>query len=91
MKRSIARGKSEKNGDWSVEETVRKGRCYRRLIFLNSSGLIQSEVELIGLHFFYDKDFQQFLLFFLFGGLLSIIMLRKEKRICETSKRLFGL
>uniref|UniRef100_A0A914NP60 Methyltransferase type 11 domain-containing protein n=1 Tax=Meloidogyne incognita TaxID=6306 RepID=A0A914NP60_MELIC len=43
---TIETGNSEINGKWTVEHVIANELTYRRLIFLDSSNLIQSEVEI---------------------------------------------
>ncbi|CAP25876.1 Protein CBG05389 [Caenorhabditis briggsae] len=46
VKRTISSGRSEINGGWSVEEVTVDERQCRRLVFLNTMNLIQSEAYL---------------------------------------------
>ncbi|CAI2351999.1 unnamed protein product [Caenorhabditis sp. 36 PRJEB53466] len=46
VKRTISSGRSEVNGNWSVEEVTVEGLNYRRLVFLNTMNLVQSEAYL---------------------------------------------
>uniref|UniRef100_A0A915MY68 Methyltransferase domain-containing protein n=1 Tax=Meloidogyne javanica TaxID=6303 RepID=A0A915MY68_MELJA len=43
---TIETGNSEINGKWTVEHVIANELTYRRLIFLDSSNLVQSEVEI---------------------------------------------
>ncbi|KAF1757284.1 hypothetical protein GCK72_013739 [Caenorhabditis remanei] len=46
VKRTISTGRSEINGGWSVEEITVDGKNCRRLVFLNTMNLVQSEAFL---------------------------------------------
>ncbi|GMR49826.1 hypothetical protein PMAYCL1PPCAC_20021, partial [Pristionchus mayeri] len=43
VKKTVATGESEMNGRWSVEDVVIREKEYRRLVFLSSQNLVQSE------------------------------------------------
>ncbi|GMS97317.1 hypothetical protein PENTCL1PPCAC_19492, partial [Pristionchus entomophagus] len=43
VKKTVATGESEMNGRWSVEDVLIKDKEYRRLVFLSSQNLVQSE------------------------------------------------
>ncbi|GMT25926.1 hypothetical protein PFISCL1PPCAC_17223, partial [Pristionchus fissidentatus] len=45
VKRTVASGESEMNGRWSVEDVVIREKEYRRLVFLASQNLVQSEAS----------------------------------------------
>lgn len=42
----IHQGHSEFSGDYVVEDVSSNGKIFRRLIFLNSPNIVQSEVEM---------------------------------------------
>ncbi|CAB3405801.1 unnamed protein product [Caenorhabditis bovis] len=43
VKKPVANGRSEINGEWSVEEVPIDGKITRRLVFINTMNLVQSE------------------------------------------------
>jgi hypothetical protein len=58
----IAEGESPVNGKWVVEHVKGDDKIFRRLIFMNSSSLIQSEVEIYSKSL--KKDISSDLVFF---------------------------
>lgn len=48
VRRSVAVGDSPINGQWVVEDVVVRDKEYRRLVFLASRNLVQSEAPLKG-------------------------------------------
>ena len=43
----VHRGKSEMSGDLVVEDVEQNGELFRRLVFLKSSSIVQSEARLV--------------------------------------------
>lgn len=55
VKETRATGDSDVNGPWAVEDVRIQNSLYRRLVFLSSQNLVQSEVKLIR-KFIYFKN-----------------------------------